>query len=160
MDVFEEDARPWLEASGGGYDAILVDAYRQPYIPFYLTTEEFFRLVADRLAPGGVVIVNVGHVEGSDKLEQVLGATMAAAFPRVLRDPIADTNTLLVGGGPGISAARLEAVATELPFDLRPIALAAAARLAPRLPGGEVYTDDHAPVEWLIDDSLLEYAGG
>jgi predicted membrane-bound spermidine synthase len=26
--------------------------------------------------------------------------------------------------------------------------------------GGEVYTDDHAPVEWLIDDSLLEYAGG
>ena len=65
-----------------------------------------------------------------------------------------------LGGGPGISAARLEAVATELPFDLRPIALAAAARLAPRLPGGEVYTDDHAPVEWLIDDSPLEYAGG
>jgi len=107
-----------------------------------------------------VVIVNVGHPEGSDALEQVLGATMAAAFPRVLRDPIADTNTLLIGGGPGISAARLEAVATELPFDLRRIALAAAARLAPRLPGGEVYTDDHAPVEWLIDDSLLEYAGG
>jgi spermidine synthase len=159
MDVYEEDARPWLEASAGGYDAILVDAYRQPYIPFYLTTEEFFRLAADRLAPGGVVIVNVGHVEGSEELEQVLGATMAAAFPRVLRDPIADTNTLLVGGGPEISPARLEAVAPALPFDLRPIAMASAARLASHLPGGEVYTDDHAPVEWLIDDSLLQYAG-
>jgi spermidine synthase len=160
MKVFEEDARPWLERSEGGYDAILVDAYRQPYIPFYLTTEEFFRLAASRLDPGGVVIVNVGHPEGSDALEEVLGATMAAAFPRVLRDPIAATNTLLVGGGADISAARLEATATDLPRDLRPLALAGSARIEPRLPGGEVYTDDHAPVEWLIDDSLLEYAGG
>ena len=36
------------------YDVIIVDAYRQPYIPFYLTTEEFFELARDRLAPGGV----------------------------------------------------------------------------------------------------------
>jgi spermidine synthase len=159
MEVFDEDARPWLEASDGGYDAILVDAYRQPYIPFYLTTAEFFSLCADRLAPGGVVIVNVGHPEGSAKLEQVLGATMSTAFPRVLRDPIAEVNTLLVGGGAGISAERMEDVAPLLPRDLRRIALEASARLAPRLAGGEVYTDDHAPVEWLIDDSLLEYAG-
>jgi hypothetical protein len=34
----------------------------------------------------------------------------------------------------------------------------AAAELAPRLPGGEVYTDDRAPLEWLVDSSLLEYA--
>jgi spermidine synthase len=32
------------------YDAIFVDAYRQPYIPFYLTTREFFELARDRLA--------------------------------------------------------------------------------------------------------------
>jgi spermidine synthase len=159
MTAFTEDARPWLEASEGGYDAILVDAYRQPYIPFYLTTAEFFRLAAERLAPGGVVIVNVGHPEGSQDLEQVLGATMSTAFPRVLRDPIADVNTLLVGGDAGISAERMEAAAPLLPRDLRRLALEASARLAPRLPGGEVYTDDHAPVEWLIDDSLLEYAG-
>ena len=57
-------------------DAIVIDAYRQPYIPFYLTTLEFFRLVRERLAPGGVVIVNVGHPEGSTKLQKVLAATM------------------------------------------------------------------------------------
>lgn len=106
------------------------------------------------------MIVNVGHPEDSDALEEVLGATMASAFPRVLRDPIADVNTLLVGGGAEISAARLEAVATALPADLRRVALESSARLRPRLAGGEVYTDDHAPVEWLIDGSLLEYAGG
>jgi hypothetical protein len=41
---------------------------------------------------------------------------------------------------------------------LRPLALRAAGEIEPRLPGGEVYTDDRAPVEWLIDSSLLEYA--
>jgi len=160
MRVFAEDARPWLERSAGGYDAIMVDAYRQPYIPFYLTTEEFFALTRERLAPGGVTIVNVGHPEGSSELERVLAATMRTAFPRVLRYPIEPTNTLLVGGGPRLSAERLERRAATLPPDLRPLARRAATSLEGGLEGGEVYTDDHAPVEWLVDSSLLEYANG
>jgi hypothetical protein len=115
-------------------------------------------VVRERLAAGGLVIVNVGDPEGSDRLERVLGATMAAAFPRVLRFPIEDTNTLLVGGEGAFSAARLRAAAGSLDAELRPLAREAAAGLGPRLPGGEVYTDDRAPVEWLIDSSLLEYA--
>ena len=158
MRTFAEDARPWLERSEGGYDAIMVDAYRQPYIPFYLTTSEFFGLAAERLAPGGIVVVNVGHPEGGDELERVLGRTMATAFPRVLRYPIEPTNTLLLGGGRELSAARLAANAEALPPRLRPLAREAAAALAPRLSGGEVYSDDRAPVEWLVDSSLLEYA--
>jgi len=159
MRVFAEDARPWLERSAGGYDAIMVDAYRQPYIPFYLTTREFFELTRERLAPGGVAIVNVGHPENSDELERVLGATMAAVFPTVVRDPIEPTNTLLVAGEGPLSAARLRAAAATLPPELREPARESAARLAPRLPGGEVFSDDRAPVEWLVDSSLLEYAG-
>ena len=31
-------------------------------------------------------------------------------------------------------------------------------RLAPPLEGGDVYTDDKAPVEWLIDKSIIDYA--
>ncbi|HEX5713326.1 MAG TPA: fused MFS/spermidine synthase [Solirubrobacterales bacterium] len=158
METYAEDARPWLERNAGGYDAIMVDAYRQPYIPFYLTTREFFELTRERLAPGGIVVVNVGHPEGSDELERVLGRTMATAFPRVLRYPIEPTNTLLVGGEAGLSAARLRRNLATLPPALRPLARQAAFALAPRLPGGEVYSDDHAPVEWLVDSSLLEYA--
>jgi spermidine synthase len=158
MRVYGEDARPWLQRSGGGYDAIMVDAYRQPYIPFYLATREFFELVRERLAPGGLAVVNVGHPEGGQELERVLGRTMAAAFPRVLRYPTEPTNTLLVAGEGAFSAARLRANAGTLPAPLRPEAREAAARLEPRLAGGEVYTDDRAPVEWLVDSSLLEYA--
>ena len=45
-----------------------------------------------------------------------------------------------------------------MPADLRPVAASAAGRLAPALEGGEVYTDDKAPVEWLVDKSIVDYA--
>ena len=53
LRIFTEDARPFLRRTDERYDAILVDAYRQPYIPFYMSTKEFFQLARDRLRPGG-----------------------------------------------------------------------------------------------------------
>jgi spermidine synthase len=158
LTVHNEDARPWLRRSEGGYDVIMVDAYRQPYIPFYLATREFFELVRDRLAPGGVVIVNAGHPEGNDDLETVLGSTMGSAFPTVLRDPIEDTNTLLVASDAPISGQSLLEELKDLPPDLQRVGAIEGAKVEPRLPGDEVYTDDRAPVEWLIDRSILGYA--
>ena len=88
----------------------------------------------------------------------MLGGRWPPPSRAVLRYPIEPTNTLLVGGDGELSAARLRRDAAALPAALRPLAREAAAALAPRLPGGEVYTDDRAPVEWLVDSSLLEYA--
>ena len=160
LTVYAEDARPWLRRSAGGYDVIMVDAYRQPYIPFYLASREFFALARERLSPGGVLVVNAGHPEGNDDLERVLGRTLASEFSHVLRDPIELTNTLLIAGQAPISAARLRRVMPTLEArGLGPLARSVAERLEPRLPGGSVYTDDLAPVEWLIDRSILGYAG-
>jgi spermidine synthase len=153
------DARPWLQAQDDSFDAILVDAYRQPYIPFYLTTKEFFEVVERRLSPGGTVSVNVGHVPGSDSLEKVLTATMRAAFgdARVWRDPVDDTNTILLATKGDVDPVeRLREV--DLPADVEPVANDAADRLEPGLRGGTVYSDDRAPVEWLIDASLAQVA--
>ena len=159
LTVHSEDARPWLRRSQGGYDAIFVDAYRQPYIPFYLATEEFFALVRERLAPGGVVVVNAGHPEGNDDLEKVLGRTMSAAFPNVMRDPIEPTNTLLVGSEGNLSADAIRTGTKRLPVEVANLGATEASRFGELLPGGEVYSDDRAPVEWLIDRSILGYAG-
>ena len=158
LTVYNEDARPWLRRSASGYEVIIVDSYRQPYVPFYLATREFFELVRDRLAPGGVVLVNVGHPEGNDDLEKVIGRTMSAVFPNVLRDPFDDSNTLLVASEGAASAGRLRAAISTLPAGLQRLAETEAARVGPRLPGGSVYTDDRAPVEWLVDRSILGYA--
>ena len=159
LRIHTQDARPFLRRTQERYDAILVDAYRQPYIPFYMTTREFFALARDRLAPGGRVIINVGHPEDSDALEKVLTATMRAALPVVLRVPSEDTNTVLVAGGEDLRAASLAPAVATLPAQLRPRAQLDAALVAPGLRGGRVYTDDKAPVEWLVDASLLQVAG-
>ena len=158
LRLHHEDARPWLRRRDERFDVISVDAYRQPYIPFYLATEEFFELVRDRLAPGGMVIVNAGHPEDQDDLEKVLTATMSEVFTSVLRDPIEDTNTLIVASERPVSAARLRAAVPGLPVGLRATAAAATARIERPLEGGTVYTDDKAPVEWLIDKSIVDYA--
>lgn len=154
------DARPWLRATSRTFDVIMVDAYRQPYIPFYLATREFFALVRDHLAPGGLVVINVGHPEQSDQLEKVLGETMRAVFGQgnVWRDPAEPTNSMLVGSTATDPTGRLRTAAGALPPELADVATATADRLAPALSGGRVYTDDLAPVEWLVDTSLAEVA--
>jgi len=95
----------------------------------------------------------------SPELERVIGRTMEEAFPVVLRDPMEDENTLLVGAQRG-SADHLRAMAGGLATELGTIADVEAARVGSALPGGEVYTDDRAPVEWLVDRSILGYAAG
>src|SRR5581483_7573385 len=112
----------------------------------------------DRLAPGGTVVVNVGHPPGNDDLESVIGRTMASVFPSVLRDRFDDTNTLLLGSQAPASPRRLGAFINDLPARLRSVAEPEARRLGPPLAGGTIYTDDRAPVEWLVDRSILGYA--
>lgn len=156
LHLVSADARPWLQGRSGRYDLIVIDAYRQPYIPFYLTTKEFFALVRDHLTPGGVALVNVGQPTGQTELQRVLGATMGSVFANVARDPVAATNTMLVASQRPITAIRLSTAG--FPTELAALADVEAARLGRPLSGGEVYTDDRAPVEQLIDGSLISYA--
>jgi hypothetical protein len=77
----------------------------------------------------------------------------------VLRDPAEQTNSLLIGTEAPASPARLDAAAhARMHGNLRKLAIIDAARTEPRLEGGSVYTDDRAPVEWLVDRSILGYA--
>ncbi len=151
------DARPFLRASKTRYDAIFVDAYRQPYVPFYLATREFFALVRSHLTPGGVLLINVGHPVGSETLERALTRTIRTVFGVVRRDPVRRTNTLLIAGR-SVSAARLRRAVPALAPPLRLPGVMLASRLAPPLAGGTLLTDDRAPVEWLIDRSIIQYA--
>jgi spermidine synthase len=158
LHTYTADARPFLRRSTRRYDLIVVDAYRQPYIPFYLATREFFALARKHLTPRGMIVINVGHPERSDRLEKVLSATMGAELKTVLRDPSEPTNTMLVGTDAPVSAGAMRGALGGMPGALRPVATATAGRLAPPLRGGRVYTDDVAPVEWLIDTSIVQVA--
>jgi spermidine synthase len=156
LHLYHEDARPFIRRIDARYDVITLDTYRQPYIPFYLVTREFFEEVRDRLEPDGVLVINIGHPRGQDAFEKVMSATVGAVFPYVMRDPVKPTNTLVVASRAPLSEAGLRS--GRLPPELR--ATATSHTLEPRLSGGAVYTDDKAPVEWLIDKSIVDYAAG
>jgi spermidine synthase len=150
------DARPFLRTSGR-YDAIFLDAYREPEIPFYLTTREFFDLCRRHLNPGGAVVANVYHGEGSDSIEQVVTRTMRASFPAVVRDPLDEVTSLLVASTTPARPTPLRSYLPRLPRSLRQLGRETAARLTGPLSGGAVYTDDRAPIEWLIDRDIIQH---
>jgi spermidine synthase len=158
------DARYWLDTQAGHYDVIVLDAYRQPYIPFHLTTEEFFQQVRDHLNPGGVAAVNVGRTSTDYRLVAALASTMAAVYPNVylIDDPNFD-NTLVFGTSEPVS---IDDVKHNLGMVDAPLASSAAQtalaeghlRASPY--HGQVYTDDLAPVEQLIDEIIFSYVTG
>jgi spermidine synthase len=160
LHLYTADARPWLQDSHAHYNSIFLDAYRQPYIPFYLVTHEFFQLAREHLTPGGTLIVNVGHLPNSAALEKVVSATLRSVFPYVMRDPLSADNSLVIASARPLSGGSMMAADRRVPLPLQGLMAATAGRLAPGLRGGPVYTDDWAPVEWLTDLSILRYAGG
>jgi len=159
LTVHTADARPWLETTDETFDAIAIDAYRQPYIPFHLVTKEFFETVRERLHPGGVVMINVGSPPDQDQALDRIAGTMAAVFPEVELAQVNDFNTVVTGyrdAGTAIPAAgRMAATTGPLAEDCH--ALAADREVVTAT--DDPLTDDHAPVEWLTDTALLSYLG-
>jgi spermidine synthase len=159
-----QDARYWLATDSGRYDVIAMDAYRQPYIPFHLTTKEFFRLAKDHLTPGGAVVVNAGRTASDYRLVDALASTMAAVYPNIyLIDVPAFSNTMIYGTSEPTS---MEDVMHNLALSQEPLVQQVAATATGGGAGdlrvstyhSQVFTDDLAPVERLIDEIIFSYA--
>jgi spermidine synthase len=157
LHVHTGDARFWLEGAKGPFDAIVVDAYRQPYIPFHLVSQEFFRLVRDRLGPHGVVAINVGTPPDLTGVVDWVARTMRSVFPAVQASRYDPFNSVLIAyrdpADAAAAAGRLQAASGLA----RQPAGVLRRSLAPVAPGGDVLTDDRAPIEWLTDEALLRY---
>jgi spermidine synthase len=159
-----QDARYWLATTSGRYDLIALDAYRQPYIPFHLTTQEFFRSVAAHLEPDGAVAVNVGRTATDYRLVAALARTMRAVFASVyLVDVPGWDNTLVYATPEPVTLADVEHNLGLVQEPLvQPVAAAAvdSGNLRASPYRGAPFTDDLAPVERLIDEIIFQYATG
>lgn len=158
LRVFTEDARPFLERTHERFDLILVDAYRQPYVPFYLATRQFFRLVRSRLRPGGIVALNVATVPGDHRLADDIAGTLRNVFPQVLTWQALTLNRLVLGFDRPISRAHLRSAVARTPQRIRVLTRLLAGHARAADPSNEPWTDDRAPVEWVTDRMILEYA--
>ena len=94
--VAVEDARRHVETSAEQHDVIVVDLYSTAVIPFFTATREFFAALERRLAPGGVVMMNVASPLDRDALVGPLAATQGAVFPSVYVADAGRGNWLLI----------------------------------------------------------------
>src|SRR5512143_1028000 len=83
LNIVIGDGRWNLEQSPYKYDIIAVDAYRPPYIPPHMTTQEFFQIAADHLTDDGVLTINSASVPGDRRLINGLATTMGTIFPSI-----------------------------------------------------------------------------
>ena len=162
LNAIADDGRNFLQTRAGRYDVIAVDAYRQPYIPFHLTTVEFFTAVREHLTPNGVVALNAARTANDFRLVDALAATMRQVFPSVyLIDHPNNANTLIVATN---QPTRLDDFRANVAALRDPSLRAVAAQSLPTVRAATstepIFTDDHAPVENLINDIILRFAMG
>jgi spermidine synthase len=156
FQVATRDGRLFLSESKERYDIILIDAYRGPFVPFHLLTKEFYQIVKDHLADGGVVAQNV---EPSTMLFDAAVKTISTVFPQ-LDFYRADGNIVTVAyEGPERKLEDLASLARDRDkaYGLRYSLLEMLSeRRRIQIDGGtvidasaKVLTDDFAPVETL-----------
>jgi MFS family permease len=165
LNVIVGDGRYELNRLQGPYDLVTVDAYKVPYIPWHLTTRQFFEEVRDRLDEDGVVAVNVGRAPRDRRLVEAMTATMATVFPSVHAiDVPGSLNTILV-------ATRQPASSDNARHNLErllaagdgadPLLIAAlevaVANLVSATASDLVFTNERAPLETLVDSLVLRY---
>jgi spermidine synthase len=161
INVIIGDGRYQLNQLDGRYDIITIDAYKVPYIPWHLTTREFFGEVQVHLTDSGVVAMNVGRAPEDRRLVDAMTATLLEVFATVHAiDVPGSLNTILVATVQETTSGNLQANLAQL-GDVDPLlgeAVATAVdNLVPIHPSDVVFTDERAPVETIIDSLVLRY---
>ncbi|MDX1613988.1 MAG: fused MFS/spermidine synthase [Candidatus Promineifilaceae bacterium] len=162
INVIVGDGRYQLNQLDGPYDVVTLDAYKVPYIPWHLTTREFFLEVRQRMADDGVLAVNVGRVPSDRRLVAAVTATLLEVFPTVHTiDVPGALNSVLVATAQPTSRQNLTDNLVQLPSDAPPLLVsalqAAVSGMQPTVAAGPVFTDGRAPVETIIDSLVIGY---
>ncbi|RME86044.1 MAG: spermine synthase [Caldilineae bacterium] len=166
LNAIAEDGRYYLNHEAGRYDVIAIDAYRPPYIPFHLTTVEFYTEVRDHLTENGVVAVNAARTATDFALVDALAATLAQVFPSVyiIDEPTAGAdlgNSLIVATKQAgtLEDYRRNTARLEHPL-LQEMVRRAENHVRVAASGGVVLWDDRAPVEQIVHGIVLRYMLG
>jgi spermidine synthase len=162
INVIVGDGRYELNQLDKQYDIITIDAYKVPYIPWHLTTQQFFEEVQTHLTEDGVVAVNVGRAPEDRTLIEAMTATMQTVFPTIHAvDVPGSLNTILVATNQPTTPENLAQNLTQLDPAVDPLLRAAietaSANLVPATASDIIFTDERAPVETIVDTLVLRY---
>jgi len=150
IPVQHADARRALAGGTETFDVIVVDLYATGQMPAHVATAEFFQAVSRRLAPGGVVALNVFGAGDPRAVAGPLAATLRAVFPAVLAVRSGSGNTILLAWNEPMPLATAVARLRAAPAPARRVAERMAATLADAAPlaaGHQPLTDERSDLE-------------
>ena len=161
-DVTVMDGRRFLAETEKKYDLIVLDAFGSGSVPFHMITMEAFRLVSERLSPGGIVAVNLQSIGWKSNLLRSVAATLVKVFADHLVLPIAEPPDRL-GNVILLASDRALEIPGGLPdpesrFDAEYDRIHAwDNRFVPDDKGVQVLTDEHNPIAvWSEQVNLAE----
>jgi len=162
LTAYAEDGRYMLQKLSQQYDVVAIDAYRPPYIPWHLTTVEYFQEVKARLSENGVVAINVGRTSTDRRLVDAMAATLSYVFPSVHAiDVPRSFNTILVATQSVTTTDNLfqnfNTLPPETPELLYKVIQSSLQNLVTIQPSGIIFTDDRAPIETLVDSLVINF---
>ncbi len=164
LNAIAQDGRWGLAHNPNRYTVIGIDAYRPPYIPWHLTTQEFFTLVRQRLADNGVMVINVGHSPTDRRLLNALATTIGTVFPSVYVMDVPETfNAIIYATAQPTIIQNLYDNYSLLSQQTQthPLLLTSLQRVILNLKStptdGMVFTDDKAPIEWITNTMVLGF---
>lgn len=158
LGVIIGDGRASLPPVQNKFDVIVLDAYQQPYIPFHLATVEYYRALAERLSPRGVIAINAARTPDDNRLAEALAATLRQVLPTVMFiEYPGGLNTVVAATAQPATVeafrARLNALTD---FDLREIGAIARQNTRVATASEPVFTDDRSSVETLIHSIIFD----
>jgi predicted membrane-bound spermidine synthase len=163
LNVYIEDARWGLSHTDARYDIISIDAYKPPYIPWHLTTQEFFQQTYDHLSDNGALVINVARILDNRRLVDSLYTTIHAVYPSVYIVDIPDTlNSMIFATRQPTQADNLidNYIALSENSDTPSLLLStletAVLNIQPEPLDGTLFTDDKAPVEWITNAMIMD----
>jgi len=164
LNAFGQDGRWGLAISERRYTVIGIDAYRPPYIPWHLTTQEFFQIVHDRLSENGALVINVGRSPNDRRLIDGLVGTIQTVFPSVhIMDVPGTFNSIIYATVQPTDFQYLYDNLVHLygRSDVHPLLIESLTRVIVHqqtTPDSKVvFTDDWAPIEWITNNMVLSY---
>ncbi len=148
------DARMTIAATpAGGFDLVVGDAFGGPSVPWHLTTREFLETVQQRMAPGGIYVMNLIDYQPV-AFARAETATLLSVFDHVAVMAPFDYfegprggNFVLVASYQPLDVDALEAALRSHDAEEE---LRTGAELADWVGDARVLTDDFAPVDQLI----------
>ena len=161
LHVHIQDGRTYLETTQAQYDVVAIDAFQQPYIPFQLTTREFFSTIRSHLSSTGVVALNTAHTPHDYRLVQAFVNTMSKVFPSVYVFDVPGTfNTEIMATVQPTSITTFrQNLAQFTPSSIMGQVASEVSAVVTQghSDGGMVFSDDRAPIEQITDQLLLNY---